>query len=135
MVSFWARLLNTANVICGFALVVSHDRWFLDRIWTHLIVFEGDSIAKMYIGNWSDYEEMMDDGEVWQGLTAAPREVSTVEEINNSGIYQLADDYSDSLLSESRIIEVTVTLKGLSLFYCPRLFGHCIISLQNIYLF
>jgi sulfate-transporting ATPase len=59
MVCFWARLLNTANVICGFALVVSHDRWFLDRIWTHLIVFEGDSIAKMYIGNWSDYEEMM----------------------------------------------------------------------------
>ena len=43
----------------GVALVVSHDRWFLDRICTHLIVFEGDSIAKMYIGNWSDYETMM----------------------------------------------------------------------------
>jgi ATPase subunit of ABC transporter with duplicated ATPase domains len=38
---------------------VSHDRWFLDRICTHLIVFEGDSAAKMYIGNWSDYETMM----------------------------------------------------------------------------
>src|SRR5512134_3888745 len=43
----------------GTALVVSHDRWFLDRICTHLIVFEGDSTAKMYIGNWSDYEAMM----------------------------------------------------------------------------
>src|SRR5512144_1097348 len=45
----------------GTALVVSHDRWFLDRICTHLIVFEGDSVAKMYIGNWSDYETMMQD--------------------------------------------------------------------------
>jgi ABC-type polysaccharide/polyol phosphate transport system ATPase subunit len=40
-------------------LVVSHDRWFLDSICTHLIVFEGDSQAKMYLGNWSDYETMM----------------------------------------------------------------------------
>ena len=45
----------------GTAMVVSHDRWFLDRICTHLIVFEGDSTAKMYIGNWSDYEAMMQD--------------------------------------------------------------------------
>ena len=43
----------------GVAVVVSHDRWFLDRICTHIIAFEGESIAKMYIGNWSDYEEMM----------------------------------------------------------------------------
>jgi len=32
---------------------------FLDRICTHLIVFEGDQVAKMYLGNWSDYEMMM----------------------------------------------------------------------------
>jgi ATP-binding cassette ChvD family protein len=43
----------------GVALVVSHDRWFLDRICTHLVVYEGDSVAKMYVGNWSDYETMM----------------------------------------------------------------------------
>ena len=43
----------------GVAVVVSHDRWFLDRLCTHIIAFEGESIAKMYIGNWSDYEEMM----------------------------------------------------------------------------
>jgi sulfate-transporting ATPase len=43
----------------GVAVVVSHDRWFLDRICTHIISFEGDSQAKMYLGNWSDYEAMM----------------------------------------------------------------------------
>jgi len=43
----------------GTAIVVSHDRWFLDRICTHIIAFEGDSQAKMYLGNWSDYETMM----------------------------------------------------------------------------
>ena len=40
----------------GTALVVSHDRWFLDRICTHIIAFEGDSQAKMYLGNWAEYE-------------------------------------------------------------------------------
>jgi len=45
----------------GTAIVVSHDRWFLDRICTHIIAFEGESIAKMYLGNWSDYEAMMMD--------------------------------------------------------------------------
>ncbi len=43
----------------GTAIVVSHDRWFLDRICTHIIAFEGDSQAKMYLGNWSDYEALM----------------------------------------------------------------------------
>jgi ATPase subunit of ABC transporter with duplicated ATPase domains len=43
----------------GTAIVVSHDRWFLDRICTHIISFEGDSQAKMYLGNWSDYEAAM----------------------------------------------------------------------------
>ena len=52
-------LEDALTEFAGTALVVSHDRWFLDRICTHLIVFEGDSQAKMYIGNWSDYETMM----------------------------------------------------------------------------
>jgi ATP-binding cassette ChvD family protein len=43
----------------GVVVVVSHDRWFLDRICTHIVSFEGDSQAKMYLGNWSDYEAMM----------------------------------------------------------------------------
>jgi energy-dependent translational throttle protein EttA len=40
----------------GCAVVVSHDRWFLDRICTHILAFEGDSQARMSLGNWSDYE-------------------------------------------------------------------------------
>ena len=47
-------LKEVLTEFAGVALVVSHDRWFLDRICTHLIIFEGDSITKMYVGNWSD---------------------------------------------------------------------------------
>jgi len=41
----------------GCAIVVSHDRWFLDRICTHLMAFEGDSEVVFFEGNFSDYEE------------------------------------------------------------------------------
>lgn len=41
----------------GCAIVVSHDRWFLDRVCTHLLAFEGDSQAVFIEGNYSDYEE------------------------------------------------------------------------------
>jgi ATP-binding cassette ChvD family protein len=41
----------------GCAVVVSHDRWFLDRICTHIIAFEGDSQARLFLGNWSDNEK------------------------------------------------------------------------------
>ena len=40
----------------GCAVVVSHDRWFLDRIATHILAFEGDSTVWWQPGNWSDYE-------------------------------------------------------------------------------
>ena len=54
------RALEEAiSEFAGVALIVSHDRWFLDRVCTHLVVFEGESLAKMYVGNWSDYETMM----------------------------------------------------------------------------
>ena len=41
----------------GSAIVVSHDRWFLDRICTHLLAFEGNSTAVFIEGNYTDYEE------------------------------------------------------------------------------
>jgi len=41
----------------GCALVISHDRWFLDRICTHIISFEGDSKVVYFEGNFSDYQE------------------------------------------------------------------------------
>jgi len=41
----------------GCAVVISHDRWFLDRIATHILAFEGDSKVLFFHGNWSDYEQ------------------------------------------------------------------------------
>jgi ATP-binding cassette ChvD family protein len=41
----------------GCAVVISHDRWFLDRIATHILAFEGDSRVVWFEGNYSDYEE------------------------------------------------------------------------------
>ncbi|MBQ9238735.1 MAG: energy-dependent translational throttle protein EttA [Treponema sp.] len=41
----------------GTALVISHDRWFLDRICTHLLAFENNSGVRFFEGNWSDYVE------------------------------------------------------------------------------
>jgi len=40
----------------GAMMVISHDRWFLDRIATHILAFEGDSQAKFFEGNYSEYE-------------------------------------------------------------------------------
>jgi ATP-binding cassette ChvD family protein len=40
----------------GCAVVISHDRWFLDRVATHILAFEGDSRAVWFEGNYSDYE-------------------------------------------------------------------------------
>ncbi len=40
----------------GCAVVISHDRWFLDRIATHILAFEGDSSVVFLQGNWSEYE-------------------------------------------------------------------------------
>ena len=41
----------------GCAVVISHDRWFLDRIATHILAFEGNSTAVWFEGNYSEYEE------------------------------------------------------------------------------
>jgi sulfate-transporting ATPase len=46
-------LLNFA----GCAVIISHDRWFLDRIATHILAFEGDSQVKWFEGNFQEYEE------------------------------------------------------------------------------
>jgi len=41
----------------GCAMVISHDRWFLDRIATHILAFEGDSEVVFFDGNYTEYEE------------------------------------------------------------------------------
>jgi energy-dependent translational throttle protein EttA len=40
----------------GTVVVVSHDRWFLDRVATHILAFEGEGRARLVLGNWTDYE-------------------------------------------------------------------------------
>ena len=41
----------------GCVVVISHDRWFLDRIATHILAFEGDSHVEWFAGNFQEYEE------------------------------------------------------------------------------
>ncbi|MFO1083283.1 MAG: energy-dependent translational throttle protein EttA [Reyranellaceae bacterium] len=51
------RALEEALVdFAGCAVIVSHDRWFLDRIATHMLAFEGDSHVEWFEGNYQDYE-------------------------------------------------------------------------------
>ncbi|MGH2492151.1 MAG: ATP-binding cassette domain-containing protein, partial [Candidatus Limnocylindria bacterium] len=52
----------------GCVVVISHDRWFLDRVATHLLVFEGDSRVRWFDGNYHSYEESMrkEHGADWQ---------------------------------------------------------------------
>jgi ATPase subunit of ABC transporter with duplicated ATPase domains len=40
----------------GCAVIISHDRWFLDRVATHMLAFEGDSHVEWFEGNFEDYE-------------------------------------------------------------------------------
>jgi ATP-binding cassette ChvD family protein len=52
------RALETAlENFAGCAVVISHDRWFLDRIATHILAFEGDSVVRWFEGNFSEYED------------------------------------------------------------------------------
>jgi sulfate-transporting ATPase len=52
------RALEEALIeFAGCAVIISHDRWFLDRIATHMLAFEGDSHVEWFEGNFQDYEE------------------------------------------------------------------------------
>src|SRR3546814_3575349 len=50
-------LEEAVTEFAGCVLVTSHDRWFLDRIATHILAFEGDSRVVWFEGNYQDYEE------------------------------------------------------------------------------
>jgi ATP-binding cassette ChvD family protein len=49
-------LENALEDFAGCAMIISHDRWFLDRIATHIMAFEGDSHVEWFEGNYQDYE-------------------------------------------------------------------------------
>ncbi|MEL7156989.1 MAG: ATP-binding cassette domain-containing protein, partial [Actinomycetota bacterium] len=57
----------------GCAVVISHDRWFLDRIATHILSFEGNSFVRWFEGNFSEYEAFR---QAELGEDAAPTRVS-----------------------------------------------------------
>ncbi|NMD04678.1 MAG: ATP-binding cassette domain-containing protein, partial [Deltaproteobacteria bacterium] len=50
-------LEDALESFAGCVVVISHDRWFLDRICTHILAFEGDSKVFFFDGNYSEYEE------------------------------------------------------------------------------
>jgi len=50
------RLEEALENFGGCAVVISHDRWFLDRIATHILAFEGNSQVVFFQDNWSEYE-------------------------------------------------------------------------------
>jgi ATP-binding cassette ChvD family protein len=56
----------------GSAVIISHDRWFLDRVCTHIMAFEGDSKVEFFNGNFSEYEE---DRKKRLGSEAAPKRI------------------------------------------------------------
>jgi sulfate-transporting ATPase len=52
------RALETGlDAYAGCAVIISHDRWFLDRVATHILAFEGDSQVRWFEGNFSEYED------------------------------------------------------------------------------
>jgi ATPase subunit of ABC transporter with duplicated ATPase domains len=51
-------LEDAVLAFAGCAVVISHDRWFLDRVATHILAFEGDSQVTFFEGNFADYEKV-----------------------------------------------------------------------------
>jgi sulfate-transporting ATPase len=59
-ISMWKRLRALEDAVQAFpgsAMVISHDRWFLDRIATHILAYEDDGTVVFHEGNYSEYEE------------------------------------------------------------------------------
>jgi ATPase subunit of ABC transporter with duplicated ATPase domains len=54
-------LEDAVLAFAGCAVVISHDRWFLDRVATHILAFEGDSQVTFFEGNFADYEKVRHD--------------------------------------------------------------------------
>jgi ATP-binding cassette ChvD family protein len=52
-------LENALDNFAGCVVVISHDRWFLDRVATHILAFEGDSVVRFFEGNFQDYHNAM----------------------------------------------------------------------------
>ncbi len=69
----------------GCAMIISHDRWFLDRIATHMLAFEGDSHVEWFEGNFEDYEADKKRRLGIDAETAAPHQVQAVRPLAVTG--------------------------------------------------
>ena len=67
----------------GCAVVISHDRWFLDRIATHILAFEGDSNVVWCDGNYQTYEEQRHERLGPRGRPAAPAPIQVVDALKH----------------------------------------------------
>ena len=74
----------------GCAVVISHDRWFLDRVATHILAFEGDSQTLFFEGSYSDYDKDRKKTAGHQSRSAGANQISTLDPINQAklGAYQ-----------------------------------------------
>ena len=68
-------LEDALDAFPGCAVVISHDRWFLDRVATHVLAFEGDSEVRWFEGNFSDYEAFRRKRARRRRRTAPPHQV------------------------------------------------------------
>ena len=59
----------------GCAVVITHDRWFLDRVATHILAFEGDSQVTWFEGTWGEYADWVDGDARPRSARAAPHQV------------------------------------------------------------
>ena len=69
----------------GCAVVISHDRWFLDRIATHILAFEGDSQVRWFEGNFSEYEAWRHKRARRRGRPAPPHQVQAARPLSAAG--------------------------------------------------
>ena len=67
----------------GCAAVISHDRWFLDRVAAHILAFEGDSQVTWFEGSFEEYEQWVRETRGERGARAAPDHVQAARPAGN----------------------------------------------------
>ena len=74
----------------GCAVVISHDRWFLDRIATHILAFEGDSQVVWFEGNYQEYVEDHKKAQRRGCRAASPDSLQAVDGLNDDHLHHAA---------------------------------------------